>query len=674
MIKKLLALILCFTLIIHSKAQRTPCTTLGQTPSTAFPVCGTSVFSQTTVPYCGGVNIPSPPCPRQPFTDKNPFWYKFTCFAGGTLGFLINPNTPEDYDWQLFDVTGRNPDDVYTDASLIVAFNWSAEYQPTGTSDVLGTALRECDGPGVNTYSRMPVLITGHNYILLISHFTDTPNGYGLSFGGGTANITDPKEPHLESARAACDGTQTTIKLNKRMKCNSLTSSGSEFTITPAISNVVAAVGFGCSSGFDMDSLILTLDTPLPPGNYTINIRNGTDGNTLRDNCDRDIPVGESIPLIVYPLVPTPMDSISKLGCKPVELQLVFRKNMKCNSIAADGSDFVVTMLSGSTPVSVVSATGNCNVDGLTSVIKIKLSTTIQTKGVYQVRLVTGSDGNTIIDECGQETPAGATLNFTTKDTVNADFTYSIKYGCERDTINYFHDGRNEVNLWRWTFDNIRNSSLQNPTIFYGSFGQKQTQLVVSNGVCRDTSDIVPIFLDNELKAAFEATAVVCPGELAVFQDNSIGHIIAWRWDFGNGISSNSPTPSPQSYSPPRSTIDVFPRLIVQNNYGCFDTAIQKIVVPNSCYIAVPNAFTPNRDGLNDYLYPLNAYKATDLLFRVYNRVGQVVFETRDWTKKWDGRFKGQTADMGTYVWILIYTDSRTGKKYNLKGTSILLK
>jgi gliding motility-associated-like protein len=120
--------------------------------------------------------------------------------------------------------------------------------------------------------------------------------------------------------------------------------------------------------------------------------------------------------------------------------------------------------------------------------------------------------------------------------------------------------------------------------------------------------------------------------------------------------------------------MDVFPRLIVQNNYGCFDTAIQKIIVPNSCYIAVPNAFTPNKDGLNDYLHPLNAYKATDLLFRVYNRVGQLVFETRDWTKKWDGRFKGQGADMGTYVWILIYTDIDTGKKIQLKGSTILLR
>jgi gliding motility-associated-like protein len=256
---------------------------------------------------------------------------------------------------------------------------------------------------------------------------------------------------------------------------------------------------------------------------------------------------------------------------------------------------------------------------------------------------------------------------------VNADFTYAIKYGCDRDTINYFHNGNNEVNLWKWNFDRTRSSTQQNPTVLYGSFGLKKTYLIVSNGICRDTSDTVQIFLDNELKAAFEATAIVCPNELATFLDKSTGKIVSWNWDFANGITSNLPNPSPQSYFPPRVTQELYPRLIVKNNIGCFDTAIQKIIVPNSCYIAVPNAFTPNNDGLNDQLYPLNAYKARDLLFRVYNRVGQLVFETTDWTKRWDGRFKGQPADLGTYVWILTYTNIDTGKFIQQKGTTILL-
>jgi gliding motility-associated-like protein len=667
----LLYLIVAFTVKNYGQ----DCTTLGQTPATAFPVCGTAVFTQSTVPFCGGASIPAPSCPRGPFSDKNPFWYKFTCFAGGTLGFVINPNSAEDYDWELFDITGKDPNDVYIDASLIVAYNWSAEYQPTGTSNSLGSKLWECDGPGVNTFSSMPVLIQGHNYILLISHFSNTPNGYTLSFGGGSANITDPKEPHLQSSRAICDGTQAVIKLNKRMKCSSLSADGSEFFITPALSNVISTVGYGCSSGFDMDSVILTLNNPVPPGNYIITIKNGNDGNTLKDNCDRLIPVGESISMVVYPVVPTPMDSITKLLCAPDELQLVFKKNMRCRSIAADGSDFRITTISGAGPVTIAGASGVCSAEGLTPVIKVKLSAPIQTKGVYQIQLVTGiSDGNTIVDECGQETPAGAILNFTTVDTVNADFTYNIRFGCIRDTVDYFHDGRNEVNLWKWNFDDIRSSTLQNPSIMYAVFGAKAAQLIVSNGVCRDTSAIQTVLLDNFLNADFEATAVVCPGDMASYKDNSIGKIAEWLWDFGNGNTSLLRQPPNQSY--PYSTVirEVPVQLIVTNDIGCRDTTVRKIKVVGNCYIAVPNAFTPNNDGLNDYLYPLNAYKAKDLVFKVYNRFGQLLFQTTDWTNKWDGTFKGQGADAATYVWILQYTHTDTRKRVEQKGTTILIR
>jgi gliding motility-associated-like protein len=687
MIKRLLTLIVInFSAVLFVYAQ--PCSTIpGMSPGNALPVCGTSVFHQDVVINCSGSDVAQPFCPVGA-TSAGSFWYKFTCFQTGSLGFLMSGlSSTDDYDWVLFDITGRNPNDVFTNPSLAISINLYGSggsstpfpESPTGCRPG-ATGNVHCEGSanGNTPFNAMPTIIIGHDYLLMVTNWTRSTAGYDLTFTGGTASITDPKEPHMESARAICDGISASIKMNKRMKCNSLTASGNEFSISPAVANVISASGFGCNPAFDMDSVLITFDAPLPPGNYTISIKKGTpDGNTILDNCDREIPVNESIPMIVYPLIPTPMDSISKLGCEPDELQLVFRKKMRCNSIEPGGTDFEVIILSGSEPVTVVSASGNCNADGLTSIIKVKMATAlsapIRTKGTYLIRLKQGTDGNTIIDECGQETPAGATLTFNTKDTVNANFSYAIKYGCDRDTINYFHDGNNEVNFWKWNFDRTRSSSLQNPTILYGTPGLKKTYLIVSNGTCRDSSDTVSIFIDNVVQAAFETSPVVCPNELATFKNNSTGNLVSWRWDFGNGTISNSPDPAPQSYPVPRATINVFPRLIVQNNRGCFDTAIQKIEVPSSCYIAVPNAFTPNNDGLNDQLYPLNAYKAADLLFRVYNRVGQLVFETRDWKKRWDGRFKGQPADVGTYVWILTYTHTDTGKRIQQKGTSILL-
>ncbi len=645
------------------------CTNLGQTPGTAFPVCGTQPFSPDSVAICGGAQVISQCNDGTVYTDKNPYWYTFTCFAGGTLGFVITPiQITDDYDWQLFDITGRNPADVYTDISLFVACNWSGEGGLTGAS-AAGNSLVRCQGPGVPLFSSMPTLTTGHKYLLLVSHFSDNQVGYSISFGGGTADITDPLPSHIVNAYASCDASRITVKLSKKMKCKSLSPDGSDFILNAPGINITGASGNGCASGFDMDSLVLTLSSPLTPGNYTLSIVKGNDGNTLLDNCDRSVPENESLPLTILPLAPTPMDSLKTPGCKPQSLELVFRKPIRCNSIAADGSDFLIT---GSYPVTVTGASGNCS-NGLTTVITVNLSATLMVAGNFNIRLRTGSDGNTLLDDCTQETPAGSSLSFIIKDTVNADFTYSILYGCERNTVQYLHNGNNGVTSWNWNFDNLRTSTLQNPIISYNSFDQKITTLIVSNGVCSDTSTKT-IYFDNYMDVKFEATSLICPGDEVIIKNNTQGNIVNWQWDFGNGTTGNVKDPAAQTYELRTSSYNTRIKLIATNNFGCKDSAFQFIKVINNCYIAVPSAFTPNGDGLNDFLYPLNAYKAADLSFSVFNRFGQRVFFTRDWTNKWDGSFKGQGADPGTYVWILSYLHTDTNKRIEQKGTTVLLR
>jgi len=389
----------------------------------------------------------------------------------------------------------------------------------------------------------------------------------------------------------------------------------------------------------------------------------------LLDNCDRNIEPGDNIPLDILPLNPTPMDSLMTVACAPGSLQLVFKKNIRCNSIAADGSDFIVT---GATPVIVVSAGGNC-INGVSDVINITLAGSIVSQGNYQVTLAKGSDGNTIIDECGQETPAGSTLNFITKDTVSAAFTYSIFQGCKTDTVAFAHDGKNGVNQWLWKLDYSVTSNLKNPVAYFNTFGPKQIILSVSNGVCSDTVSET-ISLDNSLKAAFETTNLLCPEDAATFINKSIGNITNYYWDFGEGNTSGLQTPPALKY--PISGVEkTYPiSLVVENNIGCFDTVMHNLKVLKSCYIAVPNAFTPNGDGLNDYLFPLNAYKADGLEFSVYNRIGQLVFHTNDWTIKWDGTIKGNPQDSGIYVWMLKYTHHDTGKKVFQKGSTVLIR
>src|SRR5215213_7380445 len=166
------AFLIVLNLLIVAAVVAQPCTNAGQTPSTAFPVCGTSVFDQGTVALCNNGTLPSPQCQGTGVTlaDLNPYWYKFTCYQSGTLGFLITPrNLADDYDWELYDVTNASPTDVYTNASLVVASNWSGETGLTGAS-AAGTTLFSCAGMGQPLFTRLVPLQAGHNYLLMISH------------------------------------------------------------------------------------------------------------------------------------------------------------------------------------------------------------------------------------------------------------------------------------------------------------------------------------------------------------------------------------------------------------------------------------------------------------------------------------------------------------------------
>ena len=670
--------IIFFCVILFAGKLVAQCNTLGQTPPTAFPVCGLTTFYQQSVPICGTTNLFVPGCSKDIYTDKNPFWYKFTCYETGTLGFVITPtDLGDDYDWQLYDVTGLDPNQVFTNRNIIVTGNWSGSSGTTGTSSG-GVNFIQCASAANGNaprFAKMPTLLTGHNYLLLISHFTDSQIGYALSFGGGTAVITDPLEPKLLSAVAPCDGTEIRIKTNKKMKCNSLAADGSDFTVitpTGVIINAVSASSIQCGSGFDLDSLSIFLANPLTPGAYKVKAKTGIDGNTLKDNCDRLIPVGDSVSFTVFPLFPTPMDSLTTPKCAPQTLELVFKKKIKCSSIDAGGGDFFIT---GTYPINIISATANC-IDGKADKIVLKLDMPLQVKGNFLVNLKVGPDGNTLIDECDLQTPLPDDVAFNIKDTVNADFGKTINYTCAVNTVAYTHNGLNEVNLWQWIFEPFQESFAQNPVITYTDFRANTTSLIVSNGVCYDTATVQIIFA-NYLKADFKVSPLVCPEKKAEFRNTSIANsvITEYEWTFGNGIITTVKDPFPQSYLPlVSSDYTALPQLIIKNDFGCFDTIKKPVQIVYSCFIAVPSAFTPNGDGLNDFLYPLKAYKSTNLSFSIYNRLGQRVFYSNSWLNKWDGKYKGSPQDPGTYVWTLDYINSESGTRVVEKGTSILIR
>jgi gliding motility-associated-like protein len=674
MVKLRTLLITGCLVILSASAFSQACTTLGQTPSTAFPVCGTTTFHQSTVPLCSTNDLYVPGCTGDGalYANKNPFFYKFTCYVGGTLGFVITPITDnEDYDWQLWDITGHDPNDIFTDNSLIVTGNWSGSYGTTGASSSGVNYIQCASVPGDNKprFAQMPVLIVNHTYLLMISHFTDGQSGYDLSFGGGTAVITDPKVPHMVSATPYCDGTTLTLLLNKRFTCTSLTSSGSEFSLSPATRTITSAVSSACTVGFDFDTVKLTLSGALPGGTYDLIINNGTDANTLLDLCGQAIAQGEKITFNYAVPQPILADSIGKAPCSPDSILIYYPKKIRCSSISSAGTDFTVT---GPSPVTVISAGGNC-VNDETSYIVLHLAAPIYTQGIYNVSIQPGLDGSPVFDVCGQPILA-QTLQFATSDTVNADFTFSNQFGCQRDTLTFTHDGAHSVNYWNWSFNGGPPVLAQTHTIIFPASSTNNVQLIVSNGVCSDTT-VNTVALDNEVKAKFEMDSFICPEDKLAVTNTSTGLIDAWRWNFDILGTSNLRDPLPFQFPTLGREAYYTVKLTVYNNtLNCSDSTRHTLTVLDHCYIGVPTAFTPNGDGLNDTFWPHNALKAEELEFKVFNRWGQLVFQSKSWRDRWNGKINGVLQDSGVYVWFLSYTHKDTKQKVFEKGTVTLIR
>lgn len=113
--------------------------------------------------------------------------------------------------------------------------------------------------------------------------------------------------------------------------------------------------------------------------------------------------------------------------------------------------------------------------------------------------------------------------------------------------------------------------------------------------------------------------------------------------------------------------------VIVKDIAGCIGYDTIWIKAFNGVKYYVPNAFSPNGDGLNDVFRPIPAGIASTELFRIFNRYGELVYETSQWMKGWDGLWKGRAQPGGNYVWILKGKD-RNGKTIEMEGNVMLIR
>jgi len=124
---------------------------------------------------------------------------------------------------------------------------------------------------------------------------------------------------------------------------------------------------------------------------------------------------------------------------------------------------------------------------------------------------------------------------------------------------------------------------------------------------------------------------------------------------------------------------DVEYTIQIRSDGGCItiDTllVIMRVQTPAALNsdIFVPKAWSPNNDGHNDRLFPLTVNIAELKYFRIFNRWGQLVFETNRIGEGWNGIFKGQEQVSDVYTWTLEAV-GEDGKYYKRAGNSVLLR
>ena len=116
--------------------------------------------------------------------------------------------------------------------------------------------------------------------------------------------------------------------------------------------------------------------------------------------------------------------------------------------------------------------------------------------------------------------------------------------------------------------------------------------------------------------------------------------------------------------------------LKVSSIHGCTSTISKVVEVKNDFNIYIPNSFTPNDDGLNDYFKPVfteYGFKSNCYRMEIYDRWGQMLFDTNEMNKGWDGKVKGEIIKEGVYVYKMRYC-TLDGLSYSKIGSVLLLR
>ncbi len=245
------------------------------------------------------------------------------------------------------------------------------------------------------------------------------------------------------------------------------------------------------------------------------------------------------------------------------------------------------------------------------------------------------------------------------------DFTYDPGSGCVPLTVNFTNLTKfADASTYRWEFGDGQGASMaENPTYIYYQPGTYSVSLTASNITGQPVRVtkllIIEAYPKPVAEFAVKPLLLYIPGDILYTSNRSMG-ATTFLWDFGDGTTSNEVQPE-HTYKN-EGVFDI--SLIATTIHGCSDTTVMNsaVHVQKGGQVLVPNAFSPNTgssgtaggssDGKNDVFLPLTR-GVVEFELLVFNRWGELLFESRDPNTGWDGYYHGKLCPQDVYVYKL---------------------
>ena len=230
-----------------------------------------------------------------------------------------------------------------------------------------------------------------------------------------------------------------------------------------------------------------------------------------------------------------------------------------------------------------------------------------------------------------------------------SDTSFCVPGSVQFDDESVTNLSSDPINYWYWNFGDGIEAAAQDPSHTYDQSGDYQISLLVRTvrGCEHDTIHSTSVHGYQNPVADFSFTPQQPDpiNPVVRFEDNSLNsHTLFWQ--FGDGVTSNEINPAHLYEDAGEYTVIQW----VTSLQGCLDSSSYKVRIEDPYFIYVPNSFTPNRDGINE-VFKAEGEGILEFTFEIYNRWGEMIWNTGDIDNAWDGTYKGLPVEGGVYVY-----------------------